>query len=471
MKKSYLLYLFLLVSFSTLFASGGYEIKVKIDGFEEKQLYMGYHYGDKQYLRDTTEMDQSGYFVFKGEEPLEGGMYLIVMPPDNKYFQVLLNEHEQRFTVHTKAQDPSGSMEIEGSFDNGLFYDYLHFLGEKRPQADQLHAEIEKAGEGSTQAKKLQEKLDVLNEEVNSFQENLISNHPNALTSSIVRANQGVEIPEFEGDEKEVQLKKWQFMRVHYFDNIDMADPRILRTPFLFQRVDYFISKLTVQYPDSINVAIDEVLEALRPAEESFKFYLIYFLNAYAKSNIVGMDAVYVHLVDKYYAQGDASWTEKEQLEKITGNADRLRPILIGKKAPDIDMFSLNIEETIKMKDAENEYKRYKVDRPINLHSVKADFTVLLFWAPNCAHCKKSMSDIVEFYDKFKDKGVEVFAVCTKTYKELPDCAEMLKEKNAIKWINAADPFYKSKFSIKYDVKSTPSIFIINDKKEIVSKR
>ncbi len=40
-----------------------------------------------------------------------------------------------------------------------------------------------------------------------------------------------------------------------------------------------------------------------------------------------------------------------------------------------------------------------------------------------------------------------------------------------INWINAIDPFIKSKYKTLYDIKSTPQIYILDENKEIISKR
>jgi len=232
-----------------------------------------------------------------------------------------------------------------------------------------------------------------------------------------------------------------------------MIDERLVHAPFFFQRVEQYINKLTVQHPDSLIKAIDVVLLKVQPAEETFKFYLVHFLNKFAKSKIVGMDAVYVHLVDKYYNKGLAPWTDEEQLEKIVKNATTLKPILIGKTAPDVKM---------EKRDAS----------PINLHDVKSEFTVLFFWDPDCGHCKKSMPKMLEAYDKFKDRGVEVFAVCTRVTDKVPKCWQYIDEKeNMDRWINVVDPYLQSRYKQIYDIRTTPQIFILDENKEILSKR
>ena len=450
---------FSLLLFSALFlfsaraatANGGHQISVKLKNYEEQQLFLGYHYGDKQYLQDTVEKNAKGFFVFEGDEPLPPGVYLVVMAPDNKFFQLLVTNEEQNFKVFADAENPSQNIRFEGAPDNELFYQYLSFLEEKKPVADKLAAEME-AAEEEAEKEALREKRSKIDQEVRDFQEALIRRSPESLTAAIIKANLPADMPEFEGAEEDVQVKRWRYTQDHYFDNLDLADPRMLRTPFLFQRVDYFVHKLQVQHPDSIAKAIDLVLEQMKPAEETFKFYLIHFLNEYAKSNIVGMDAVYVHLVNKYYATGQAPWTDEEQLKKIIENAKALEPLLIGKIAPNI---------TLQKRDGSS----------IELHDVESEYTILYFWRYDCGHCKKSTPHMKEFYEKFKDKGVKIVAVCTKFTDEIPDCWKYIDENEIGDWLHTVDEFHRSRFMKVYDIKSTPQIYILDRNKEILSKR
>ncbi len=455
-------FLFLAAVASGLPAQSGHRIEVQAEGFEGQEIYLAYYFGDKQYIRDTTARNPQGTFVFEGEEALEPGMYLVVFPPDNRFFQVLVQEGEQHFRVHTQYENPSENIRFEGSPDNSLFYTYLAFLAEKRPQAEALKKEMEGLEEGDKKRQKLQHRLEALDEEVRAYQQRIIEEHPNSFTAAIIRANLPLEPPEFEGTEEEVHLKRWRWSLQHYFDNLDLSDPRMLRTPFLFQRVQQYVEKMVVQHPDTISQALDRILEAMRPAPETFKFYLIHFLNEYAKSKVVGFDAVYVHLALNYYAKGDAPWTDPDQLEKIIDNAKKLEPLLIGKIAPDIEMTTRD-------------------GRRIRLHEFQSPYTVLFFWDPDCGHCKKSMPKMLEFYEQFKDRGVEVFAVCTKLVKRTEDgkwsmeevqkCWDFIDEKKTGVWLNTVDPYHRSRYKSIYDIRSTPQIYVLDKDKKILSKR
>ena len=439
----------------------GYQIKVKIDGFDQQELYLGYYYGDKQYLKDTAYLSGNGWFYFEGEEKLPGGLYLIVMPPDNKFFQVVISDSEdQWFSLQTDANDAVNKMKIEGSEDNQLFYDYLLYLEKKRPQADKLKAELDALPEGDKKRQKVEARIKALDAEVMDYQQQIITRHPQTMTAAIIKANQPLVPPEFEADENGIKAFRW--LRQHWFDNIDLADERMLRTPVLQQKVDHFVQKMTVQHPDSISAAIDQVLEAMRPAEENFKYFLIHFLNEYAKSKIVGMDAVYVHLGLKYYATGQAPWTEPDQLEKIVDNARKLEPLLIGKKAPDLLMETQD-------------------GKQIHLYDFVSPITVLFFWDPDCSHCKKSMPDMVKFAKDYKAKGVGVFAICTKlvtrdeqgnlSLKEVNKCWDSVKERNMDVFFNTVDPYHRSRYKTIYDIRSTPQIYVLDEDKTILSKR
>lgn len=455
MTRFFAFFLGLLFTATTANAQNGHNIRVKLENYPEKELVLGFHYGDKQYVKDTVEAGPDGYFVFKADTLLPCGVYLLVLKPDNSFIQVLLPDTDQAFTITTDAKDAVDKMKIKGSEDNEVFYEYLGFLNQMRVQADTIKAQMGREGISPADSIRLVEESTGLDKRVRAYQSELLRKHAGTLTAKIVKSSLEPEIPEFEGpDPKAIQLQKYYWYRAHFFDNIDIADPCMLRSPVLHQKIDTYINKIAPQHPDSINIALDYVIGKLANSPENYKFYLIHFLNTYAKSKVVGMDACYVHLAQKYYCNGGASWVKQEDMEKICDNAKRLEPILIGKIAPNITVLGRD-------------------NKPISLWDVDADYTVLFFWAPDCSHCKKAAPDMVAFAKKFKDRGVKVFAVCTAVTDKGPECWSNLEEKefSDFLFINTYDPYIQSHYKTLYDVQSTPQIFILDRKHEILIKR
>lgn len=430
----------------------GYEIKVNLSSYTEDVLYLAYHYGNKQYLKDTVNRQADGSFLFAGNEPLDPGTYILVMAPDNFTLDFQVGKDEQHFGLTLDRENTVGTVEVTGvSRENELFFDYLKFLQEKRDEAEKISEKDSGTGNKKSEAKR-QKRMDGLTKKVKAYQTKLISDNSGSLTAAIVRASLNMEYPDFEGSEQEKQTKLWRYAQAHHFDNIDLADQRMLRTAVLQSKVDYFIQKLQIQHPDTISQAIDQVLAQMKPAEETYQFFVIHFLNEYAKSKIIGMDAVYVHMVENYYTGGKAPWVDSGQLEKILDNAARLKPLLIGKTAPNIRL-------------------SYPDGSEFDLHDVEAEYTILYFWRYDCEHCKTSTPDLAEFYKRFKDKGVKMLAVCTKGPGELQGCWDYADEMELDGWIMASSASGRSVDRGPFRVRSTPQIFVLDKNKVIKSKR
>ena len=66
MKVSFLFLTTIAISFFT--KANGYEIKVHINGLKDTICYLGYHFGDKQMIKDTIPLDHNGWGAFKGKD-------------------------------------------------------------------------------------------------------------------------------------------------------------------------------------------------------------------------------------------------------------------------------------------------------------------------------------------------------------------------------------------------------------------
>ena len=441
----YLCLIYCLANFFTMSSQEqiGHDIEFDIKNYDNDTLIIGYYYGNRQLVHDTL-FRNNNKFQLSGNDELTPAMYLAIMKPKNEFIQFLVPTGDQNFIVRTDATHLDQII-IEGSEDNTLFTDYIEFIKQLNIEAGKIN---EAKGTSITE-EQAKEKLDELTKRVNEYQNKIIETHPESMTAKLIRINKEVTIPDFEGTPEDINLSRYRYYRDHYFDYIDLSDEDFGKLPYTFQKIENFIDKYTPQHPDSIILALDRILKIMPENGEFYRFYLSYFLNKYAKSNIVGMDAIYVHLVDKYYANGKADWVDEETLGKLKDNARMLRPTLIGKKAEDVITFKED-------------------GSAVNLYSVDANYTILYIYAYDCGHCKKSTPPLVEFYEKYKDKGVAVFTICTK--REEDKCWEYTKEKKMDGFINTIDPNNSSRFKTKFDVRQTPKVYILNKDKEILLK-
>jgi thiol-disulfide isomerase/thioredoxin len=424
------------------------ELKIELKNYLNDTLIVGNYFGEKSIVNDTIISKDHSKFVWKPGPDIKPGMYLLLIKPSNNFVQFFVNGKDTDMTMIADVKSLS-DIKFKGSPENEAFMDYLRFLKEKRPVSDTLKARIARAVEKKSKDEESIALFDKLDREVKEHQKALIAKFPNSVFSLLLTSSVDIQLPEFEGDEKEIQRKRYNYYRSHFFDNLDLKHPAVIRTPFLHPKIDQYITKLTSQEPDSIILAVDYLLKRLEHDPEAYRYYLADFLNKYAQMKIVGQDAIYVHMVDTYYRKGKAPWLKEENLKKMEENANDLRPILINKIIPDITT--------------------YKQDgSAINLHSVQAQYTVVIFWAPDCGHCKQIMPSVVKFEENNRDKGLKIFAVCTKGGDKTTTCWPAIEEKKMQNFINTADEY--GRFNQQIRIKTTPKIFILDSKKKIIMK-
>lgn len=461
MKRTLLVFfLFSLTVFS--FAAGdkpsaqakGYSIKVKLTGLKDTTCYLAYHFGDKQYLKDTAKVDAKGNMVFDGKEKLPGGIYLVVLPSRTN-FEFLVVDGQQFFSLETDTAKMVENMKVSGSKENELFFGFLRFLGGQTKKADPfLEGYKRNKDKNKDSATYFQNKLTDVEKEVKTQRAKIIAENPTTLVAKIFKASTDLEIPETPTlpNGKKDSTFAYRWMKVHYFDNLDFSDDRILRTPLLHSKMKYYLENLTPQVPDSLNKSIDFIIDKAKANKEVFKYCVWNITNTYETSPIMGMDAIFVHMSRKYYLTGQAYWADSAMKAKILERVNTLEPLLIGKKAP-----------ALSLPDTANTFH--------DLYKQTGKYTILYFWDPNCGHCQKETPKLNDFYKENKSKGVSVYAVSTD---HPADWKKYVREKNLV-FLNVcnaiSDKTVYYDLRKMYDVYSTPTIYVLNEKKEIVAKR
>jgi thiol-disulfide isomerase/thioredoxin len=423
------------------------------------------------YPDDTVMLDNKGYGVFKSSKKLPGGMYMMYLP-NATFFDVIIGA-DQTFSVETDTVDFVKTMLIKGAEDNEIFLDFQKYMIGLKVKSDSILPLIKAEGDPKVK-EQLSEKFKKMGEERISRIATIRKEHPDLFVSDFLQTTVDVVVPDPPRDEKGAVIdSSWQYYyyRNHYFDNFNIADPRLIRTPFFEEKIITYITKIVPQFPDSLIPQVDYLIEKARNDSDTYKFVLITLFNYFGKSNIMGMDALYVHIADKYYIH-DSWWSEAKFIADLKGIVEKTKPLLIGAIAPDAELMSVPPEH-FKSALSDTSLRHYPhVGLKINLRQVKAKYLVLLFWEADCGHCKTAVPELYKIYEKsLVSLGVKVLAISTLFGEDgKAKWVDFVNEKGLYNWINAWNP-YSYDFKLKYDVITTPQIYILDENKKIIAKK
>ena len=446
---------FVITGISSKASAEGYEIKIKVKGLKDTTCFLANFYGKNQYYKDTAKVDGNGNMVFEGREELDEGLYTLVIA-NQKIIDFLVVE--QAFSIETDTIDYLANLKIKGSRENELFFEYIAYLNAQQklsePYQEKLKSKKEKV------KNEAQEALNQLDRNVKSFQATFVEKNKGTFAANFVNGMREIEVPDPPKNEDGSidSTFQYRYYKSHFFDYLEFSDARLLRTPIYHNLVSKYIQQLTVQYPDSLVKEIDYVVNKARENYDLFQYTVSWITNTYEKSKIMGMDAIFVHMAEKYYLSDDVGWIDSTQRAKIQERYEKTKPLLIGKTAPNIIL-------------ADTAQATW-----YNLHQLQAEYTILYIWSPTCGHCKKVTPKMHDLFLKYKDKGVNVFAVSTEYENE--EWIPYVK-KNNLSWINVSDsPKYPNNikdhpnnFRSNYDVFSTPKIYLLDKDKKIIAKK
>ena len=441
----------------------GYNINGEIEGLQDTSVMLAYYFGGKQYATDTSEVID-GKFSFKGEKELQGGMYLVVLA-NQQYFDMIVSE--QHFSFSTKLDNLIGSMSFENSKENPPFYEYLNFITQMQKEVTPIRKQLESA-EGDAK-KALQERASAIDVKVKKFRSDFMTSNNDKFFSKIVTATTEIQIPESPLDSTGNPDKTfpYRFYKKHFWDNIDFSDSRMLRTPIFFNKMDQYLDKLTAKHPDSINVSADILIELSKANGDIFQYVVSYITSTYERSKIMGMDAVFVHMVEEYYITNQCDWVDSTQLVKIADRAQKIAPNLIGREASEfLDFYGRPF-----MKDT--------LGKSHTLQGIEANYTLLVFYGPTCGHCKKEIPKIKNELDSLIGTGVNIKTLAVATEFDKAEWKKFINTKKIGDWINVADinhddegnPVASSDWRDKYDIYSTPVLYLLDKDKKIIAKR
>jgi thiol-disulfide isomerase/thioredoxin len=461
----------------------GYEIKVNIKGIKDSACYLLRYKWDSQYIVDTAVV-KKGAFTFKGKQPLEKGLYAVLR--NNKsfiYFDFPVTD-VQKFSITTDTAEIYKKMEITGSPANEEFKNFVLFMSTHYKEAYDFEQGVKKRKEADS-TKLIRENKTKHFDEIKKYQKDYLTKNPNTYLSTIIRLQNDVEVPTAPKASNGRKDSLWEFNYYvqHYWDGIPLNDIGTVNTNKLFyNKLKTFYEKTLVQAPDTLIKYADWLVNKTGDNKEMFKYIVYYITYTSESSKIMGHDAVFVHMINKYYRTNKAYWMDEKQNKKIIERGDILEPLLLGSKAPEMNMIDTTGAKTIARLGidtitnserltnvfTENYATLQKLFVPLS--GIKADYTVVVFWDVDCGHCQKEIPKLKELYDKMRGEGKSIEVYSVYTHFEVEKWKKFIRE-HKLNWVNVYNGVHLIDLKVKFDIYSTPVIYLLDKNKIIKAKR
>ena len=424
-----------------------YDIKGKIAGLSKSEVYLAHYFGyNQQVIKDTVLANESGEFQFKGNESLPKGLYLISFLK-SKYIDVVMEDANFSFSLDTT--DILKSITFVNSSENTAFYTFQRKMND-------LYMAINQPNLALAQKQSLSKEIQV-------FQKQWKTENATLFVSKLIESSFDPEIPVYTGtlkskaDTTKMQMYQYQYYKKHYFDGLDLADERMVRTPFLQRKLERFFKDLVVQDPDSIARESDLILAKAKDTD--IRRYIIYKIaSTYENNPILGTEGAFVHLAEKYYIGEPALW-DSSTVRRMKERLAIIKPLLLGKPFPKMNLTDVSGKE-------------------LNIATLPFKYTVVFIYDPDCSHCKEETPKLFALNDYFKSKNIGVIA--SSIVRDKQAWKKFIAEFKIGSWLNGIDIHinpqtgkeeYYTDFKNTFDVYSTPVVYVLDQQKKIVGKR
>jgi thiol-disulfide isomerase/thioredoxin len=447
--------LFMVLSAWCSFGQQGYKIDLKIKGLKDTTAYLGFYLEENTHVKDTAKVNNQGAFTFKGSKALPQGIYFIVLGKAI-IFEMLVGPN-QHFSLETSTADYLKNMVVKGDDDNRVFFENIQFSTALQKEAEPLVKISKDSTLQDEQKKPARESLRKINEKAIAHQQAVLDKYPNTLMARMMKMNKPIDVPNppKKADGTIDSTFQLRYYRQHYFDNFDLGDEAMLRMNkvYYFDKVKEYLDRLIVPHPDSVTKAINALAAIAKRNQNTYRYFIWNCIVHYQLHSIMGLDEVYVNLVDQYITTGEMDfWLDKKTVKNLQDYANKVRHAMIGRTAPNLIMQNENLQMR-------------------SLHDLKNKYTIIFFFKPSCGHCREETPKLVSFYNANKKKfDLEVFAVSTDT--ALQEMKNFIKEMKTT-WITVNGPrtYLKTHFMELYFAETTPTIYILDDKKKIIARK
>lgn len=416
-------------------------LAVKVEGTVSQydgaaQIYLFEHFGTEFVLIDSAELrpvrksELEAKFSFQRKEDFPQGLYRLGLTRQNT-FPVVLGSEDLEITYD--AKNLGAGINISGGSENSLYQQYAQQQAQYTQQLQALdqayramYARYQHDPAGlQTAIKPLQGQLDTLVLNQQAYFGSLAQQYPESFGGRLA-----ARLVISDSTTKE-----------NYYRPADFTDPVLLRSDVLFTKLNTYFLRLAPLNGTSYK---NELPAAL----------------AYADDSAVGRELQHVAVIqmiaggDPQYAKSLYKDFQKAYPQSIyTAQLEEMFP----KGPPDVGDLAPEIAQ-------EN-----PEGQAMPLSELRGKVVLLDFWASWCGPCRREMPTVVKAYERFHDKGFEVYSVSLDRSKD--SWVRAIQSDGLIWPYHVSDlGYWQNEAAVRYGVRGIPATYLLDQQGRIIAR-
>ncbi|HSJ66334.1 MAG TPA: TlpA disulfide reductase family protein [Anditalea sp.] len=145
----------------------------------------------------------------------------------------------------------------------------------------------------------------------------------------------------------------------------------------------------------------------------------------------------------------DERYPNTKTIVNVKQQLDEMRALSVGQPAPEISLPNPD-------------------GQTVNLSDLRGNYVLIDFWAAWCKPCREENPNVVRLYNKYNDKGFEVFGVSLDRTREA-----WLRgiEEDGLVWTQVSDlQYFNSAAADTYQINAIPATYLIDPDGKIIAK-
>lgn len=450
MKQIFLLLIF--ITSKLIFANNSITIKGHfLNNTKYTLVSLEKFYNGSQIIK-TSKINE-GTFIIEIPTKIEPGIYRLKYSQveANSFFDIIINGTEKKLTFTFDFNSSNPSPLFESNTENGIYYNFLmneservkalliqqFFLQNYPSVKDDIFNRVKKNYFEDINKLKSERSFFIKKNKNLSWARALIKNKPIHFSDNFRKDQR---IIDFENHEK-------------YWEKIEVSNESLLNTPIFVDHIlvylQYYLnSNLGLDKKEveiGLKKSIDSIMIHFSKTDKLQEFAIRYLIDGF---NEIGYVEIVDYIYDKYanliLKFNIQSQSETKVLENSSSSSSK--KLEIGSVSPNI------------------EWKSNDGKSATSLHQINAEEILLIFWSSDCPHCDEAMTKADEWAVNNNNKVV--LAIGIEHYKD--NYLRKIKNYKNI-WHYSDFRGFESFLLKDFMIESTPTFFIIDEKKRIVN--